>query len=275
MHARTTHTTAIALAIATLAASTAHAATVTGTEANERLRGTAQTDTITAGAGHDQLIGLAGDDTLSGDDGFDWLWGGLGNDTAAGGNGNDRLFGGDGDDVLRGDDGDDRVLGGPGNDAIELGAGDDRSSGGVGDDTINGGDGNDRIFVNAGADTATGGAGNDDLWAMARVDATLDGNTTVDRLDGGVGDDRFHARDGEADVITCGEGIDVARLDVVDVISDATVANPNGSCERVERAEPNTNDDAEAGSGETSPKSPKDAVRGGRGRGPVVITIRR
>ena len=49
----------------------------------------------------------------------------------------------------------------------------------------------------------------------------------------------IHTRDGEPDVVTCGEGAhDRARLDMVDVISDATPENPNGSCERVDRADP-------------------------------------
>ena len=56
-----------------------------------------------------------------------------------------------------------------------------------------------------------------------------------DTLDGGPGNDRFRTRDGEVDKITCGDGYDVAYLDTVDVITDATAANPNGSCERVIR----------------------------------------
>ncbi len=113
---------------------------------------------------------------------------------------------------------------------------------------------------------------------MARIDATNDGNTTFDRLDGGNGNDRFRTRDGEADVITCGEGNDRAILDTVDVISDATAENPNGSCERVERAEPKTKDDSEASDGDATPGTPKVTVKKGKGKGgrvDVVIIVRR
>jgi len=38
--------------------------------------------------------------------------------------------------------------------------------------------------------------------------------------------------------VLCGPGNDTAILDKVDVIVDATPANPNGSCENVRRADP-------------------------------------
>jgi len=67
-------------------------------------------------------------------------------------------------------------------------------------------------------------------------------DTTGDTLDGGPGNDTFHTRDGEVDRITCGEGNDNALLDTVDVITDATAENPNGSCERVVRKAPKSRD---------------------------------
>ena len=67
----------------------------------------------------------------------------------------------------------------------------------------------------------------------------------VDRVDGGNGDDTIHVRDGEADEVTCGEGVDTAKLDELDVITDATEENPNGSCETVVRAAPAPDDDDE------------------------------
>src|SRR5437764_307084 len=128
---------------------------------------------------------------------------------------------------------------------INGGPGNDRMAGGPGDDTQNGGAGNDRIFANAGQDTTFGGDGNDDLWAMARSDVHPGPNgevdTAGDSLDGGPGNDRFHTRDGEVDRITCGDGNDVALLDTVDVITDATADNPNGSCEKVVRKAPRGN----------------------------------
>jgi hypothetical protein len=64
----------------------------------------------------------------------------------------------------------------------------------------------------------------------------------ADTLDGGEGDDVLRARDGEADKITCGPGVDRALLDGVDVITDATDTNPKGSCEIVVRKAPKTNE---------------------------------
>jgi Ca2+-binding RTX toxin-like protein len=115
----------------------------------------------------------------------------------------------------------------------------------VGNDTSHGGAGNDRIFANLGQDVSFGDDGNDDLWAMARgdVDPNVPLDTVGDNLNGGNGNDTFHARDGEVDMITCGEGNDDARLDTVDVITDATPTNPNGSCERVVRQAPQANED--------------------------------
>jgi Ca2+-binding RTX toxin-like protein len=108
-----------------------------------------------------------------------------------------------------------------------------------------GGAANDTIFANAGRDTSTGGDGNDVLWALARADVTPGPggatDTAGDTLDGGNGDDVFRTRDGEADRITCGAGTDRALLDTVDVITDATAANPNGSCEQVRRRAPGGN----------------------------------
>jgi Ca2+-binding RTX toxin-like protein len=102
-----------------------------------------------------------------------------------------------------------------------------------------------------------GGDGNDTLYAMARKDVTPGPNGEVDQvgdtLDGGNGDDTFYTRDGEVDHITCGPGNDKANLDMVDVITDATPENPNGSCETVVRAAPK----AKASKVEDAQQSPK------------------
>src|SRR5207244_7257425 len=116
-------------------------------------------------------------------------------------------------------------------------------------DTQDGGPGNDLITANLGADHSFGGDGNDRLWAVARGDVTPGPNgevdTTGDTLDGGAGDDVIHTRDGEVDTVTCGPGDDRAILDDVDVIADATAANPDGSCEVVKRAAPTAADAAQ------------------------------
>ena len=198
--------------------------------------------------------------------GNDWLNGGPGDDLVSGDTNAtgdltsfDRIFGGSGNDTLNGGDSRDRISGGPGNDTSNGENGNDRMNGGTGDDVQNGGDGNDTIFANIGNDTSYGGNGNDTLWALARSDVHPGPNGEVDQsgdvLDGGPGDDTFRTRDGEVDKITCGDGNDTALLDTVDVITDATPANPNGSCERVVRQAPKPKDSKT----EDAQQSPKDA----------------
>lgn len=171
----------------------------------------------------------------------------------------DRLFGGPGNDTLTGGDGRDRIHGGPGNDVATGNAGDDLLSGGAGDDQLYGKAGNDRIFANGGNDEEWGGDGNDQLWALARVDVTGPGDPSGDTLHGEAGDDVLHARDGEVDRIDCGPGNDTALLDAVDVIVDATPANPNGSCEKVVRRAPSPKDARQEGAADTpAPAEPGD-----------------
>lgn len=217
-----------AVAIGLMVPATAMAATITGTDANERLKGTKEPDQIDGGAGRDRIFGRAGEDTLVGGLGRDRIFGGSGDDKLFGGDSRDRIFGGRGDDESHGENGRDRMVGGKG------------------DDVQFGGGGNDVIFANRGVDTSVGGAGNDTLWALSRKDVTPGPDGEVDQvgdtLDGGEGNDRFLTRDGEVDRITCGEGRDRAFLDEIDVITDATVEDPNGSCEKVRRGAPKAKD---------------------------------
>jgi len=111
-----------------------------------------------------------------------------------------------------------------------------------GDDVLYGGSGNDSLYGNLGADELIGGSGNDTLWGLASADVPLPG---VDTLRGESGNDTFRARDGEPDLIFCGEGRrDRALIDFADAIADATPANPKGSCETVTRAAPKAKEDA-------------------------------
>ena len=159
----------------------------------------------------------------------------------------DRLFGGRGNDTLRGGDGFDRLHGGPGKDTANGNAGNDLMSGGTGDDTQDGGPGDDVIFANRGNDTTSGGPGNDILFALARRDVHGRGDLSGDIIRGDAGDDRIRVRDGEQDIVNCGEGNDSAFLDLKDKIEDATPAQPNGSCEVVERHAPNRADSTRGG----------------------------
>jgi Ca2+-binding RTX toxin-like protein len=243
-------------------AAVAMAATITGTDRGERLRGTNAGDTIDGNGGRDKIQAFAGDDivtggsggdfivagkgvdNVSGGDGWDLILGGSGNDAALNGDaGRDRVHGGDGDDALDGGIHGDLLWGGDGADTTAGGDGNDRIAGGRGNDTSNGGNGNDLIFANLGVDTTDGGAGNDYLWAMARGDVNKDVelDTTGDNLTGGEGDDRFRVRDGEVDQISCGPGNDTAWVDTVDQI-DGLPAGQNGSCETVHRTAPKSKD---------------------------------
>jgi uncharacterized delta-60 repeat protein len=82
-------------------------ATIVGTAAPDRLRGTPRRDVI---------AGLGGGDTIRALGGADIVCGGPGRDTLAGGGGADRLLGGPGRDRLVGGAGRDVLRGGPGGD---------------------------------------------------------------------------------------------------------------------------------------------------------------
>ena len=71
------------------------------------------------------------------------------------------------------------------------------------------------------------------------------GDLEGDIVRGGDGNDRIRTRDGEQDIVSCGPGFDVARLDTVDVIEGASTTAPDGDCERVLRADPRPGEDLE------------------------------
>jgi Ca2+-binding RTX toxin-like protein len=99
------------------------------------------------------------------------------------------------------------LLGGQGADRLRSGPADDTLAGDAGDDTLSAGDG---------ADTLIGGAGVDDLSA-------------------GAGGDTVNVRDGLADRVRCGDGVDEVRADTLDevdadceaVAREATVPPPD------------------------------------------------
>lgn len=109
-------------------------ATIVGTSAKDRLRGTRRADVIVGLAGNDRITGLAGNDIICG---------GAGNDKITGGAGNDRLSGDAGKDSVAGDKGNDRLAGGAGVDSLTGGDGKDKLNGNAGKDRLNGGKGND------------------------------------------------------------------------------------------------------------------------------------
>ena len=141
--------------------------------------------------GPDKLVGTRQADKLLGRSGADKLTGRGGRDRLSGGKGRDRLRGNRGEDRLLGNRGPDRLLGGRGADLLLSGPG-----GGV----VNGGLGPDQI------------------------------NTTNGELIDAPGDDRILARDGSEDEINCGDGDDVAVVDLAEegVLDCETVFEPGG-----------------------------------------------
>ena len=108
------------------------------------------------------------------------------------------------------------LLGGPGADRLGGGAAGDELSGGEGDDVLDGGEGDDAINGDVGADT----------------------------VDGGPGADWLISRDGLADIVRCGDGVDVVDADTLDDVA--------ADCEQVA----NTATDPPSGSGGDEPGPP-------------------
>jgi Ca2+-binding RTX toxin-like protein len=113
-----------------------------------------------------------------------------------------------GADTLNGTAAADLLLGLAGGDVLRGRGDDDCLIGGSGKDRLVGGPGHDRLTGGAGADTLTGGPG-------------------VNRYDAGAGNDVVNARNGRAELVSCGTGRDRATVDRSDTVR---------GCERVARA---------------------------------------
>ena len=124
-------------------------------------------------------------------------------DRLVGTRGNDVFYGFGGNDTIKGRGGRDVIFGGPGNDRIIGGAGSDRLFGGAGRDLLVGGQGKDLLAGDAGRDRLFGGRGADVLL----------GGAGHDLLNGSRGNDTLRGRDGFADTVTGGRGLDRYRLD--------------------------------------------------------------
>jgi Ca2+-binding RTX toxin-like protein len=213
-----------------------------GADGDDHLSGGGGSDALDGGAGNDTLAGGAGIDTLDGGTGDDWLNGGeLG------------LIGGDGADELNGGPGADVLLGGPGNDRLDGGLGPDQIDGEAGRDTVtyedrrnpvtvrlnglpdDGEDGEgDNVATNVEIvlggtvwDTLTGDRDPNTLAGGPGEDL-VDGNPGDDRLAGGSGSDLMRARDGDADVVDCGDDVDLAIVDRRDTVRDCETVDRGG-----------------------------------------------
>jgi hypothetical protein len=185
-----------------------------------------------------------GDDIVTGGSGGGArIDGGPGNDDLGASGGTNTLIGGAGDDVLGGGTGTDTYVGGPGIDRAGL------FEPAVGDAviTIDGvaNDGLAREHDNVAADvenvsvlvfdlsppsvhvTIVGSAAGNQLEAPDEP-STVIGGAGNDVLDGGSFGDTINARDGYADRVDCGGGVDTAVVDTLDQVS--------ATCEHVQVA---------------------------------------
>jgi Ca2+-binding RTX toxin-like protein len=177
---------------------------VVGSDAADTLTGSAGDETLEGLGGDDHLNGAAGADTLDGGAGADTLNGGADPDTLIGGLGADTLIGGAGTDALSGGDGIDTASYAERATAVTVTLDGLANDGGAGEndavasdiESAAGGDGNDTLTGNPNANVLTGGAGDD----------ALDGQSGPDEIRAGAGNDRVQARDGEADLVDCGDG---------------------------------------------------------------------
>jgi Ca2+-binding RTX toxin-like protein len=203
----------------------------TGSIIDLRLQGTAQTigTSVVTLIGFENLNGGNFNDTLTGDDAANALNGNNGNDLLDGQGGIDNLFGGNGNDTMLGGEGNDFFRGAAGNDIADGGAGNDRVSmfgaatgatvdlnmQGVEQDTVSQGMDTlisiESVSGTIHADTFTGNALDNWLW----------GNSGIDTLSGGEGNDLFWGDGNSAflpdgtpvqevfsDIISGGDGID-------------------------------------------------------------------
>jgi len=189
----------------------------------KRIVGTRGNDVIVGGPGANRIFGRGGNDTICGGGGRDRIFGGRGNDRLYGGGGNDRLHGGRGNDRLHGGRGSDRLEGGPGDDRLFGGRGHfDVLHGGAGSDRLDGGPGRHDVasFRGAGGpvvvDLGAGFARGAESERLLRIEDAVGGTgddllvgseRSVNRLDGGPGDDVLRAA-GPGDLAFGGPGSD-------------------------------------------------------------------
>lgn len=205
----------------------------------EKVIGANGPDHFTGNGFANVFLGDDAGDLLEGAGGADDLDGGFGTDELHGGEGPDRLKGGGDTDVVSGEGGDDLLDG----DGFSRGY-PDVISGGTGGDTVtyaerqnpvtvdfdgvaDDGEANEQDKVEADVEHAIGGKAGDTLTGNAKANRLsggdgndrLEGGPGADGLDGGAGDDTILARDGVADTVTCGAGVDTVDADPVDTLA--------------------------------------------------------
>jgi hypothetical protein len=210
----------------------------------DELRGEDGNDTLLPTTGADDLSGGGGIDTfdLTGAGSWTVTLDGVANDGPDAANVEpdvENVIGGAADDRLTGSQAANSLSGAAGNDTLSGLAGSDTLAGGTGNDTADGGDDADTLMGDAGNDVLAGGTGNDIVQGGAGND-DLTGGAGADHLIGGDDDDTLRARDGAADVVDCGAGVDTAYADSVDqtidcntvvIDDDADGVSPPADCD--------------------------------------------
>ncbi len=165
-----------------------------------------------------------GSDLIRSRNGLGSLSGGFGDDTLVGGVANDELFGDEGNDSVDGGAGDDSLDGGDGVDTADYSA---RTTdlkltlGGVSNDN---GAANEHDQISSNVENVRGGAANDTITGSADAN-DIDGGGGSDVVDSAEGDDAIHARDGKADQLACGVGVDAVATDKLDTSSDCETSD--------------------------------------------------
>jgi Ca2+-binding RTX toxin-like protein len=240
-----------------------------GTGNDNPIYGLGGDDVIHGGPGNDVLIGGTGNDTLDGgpgDDDFEGIPGeGLfgsdppsqGTDTYIGGGGSDSVLytgrgedlslsldgvandgapgehdniepdvttvlGGSADDVITGNGYANALAGDSGNDVINGEGGDDRLFGGPGSDRLDAGPGQDYLEGDDGGDVLIGGPDVDTFY----------GEDPLNASNGTTGRDQIFSRDGNAEFVSCGPGIDAAQVDGIDQVRNWVATDDQ--CESVD-----------------------------------------
>jgi len=189
---------------------------------------TAVTATITAMSKTDTLKNIeniitgGGNDTIAGDSGNNSIDGGAGDDSLSGAGGNDTLLGGDGNDTLDGGANADSLVGGNGNDTASYASATAAVNASLATPGTNSGDAAGDTYTSI--ENLLGGSGND----------TLTGDTGVNILSGGAGDDTFKATSGgTGDTYYGGTSAGDAGTDTVDysnvLTTNTSIQLNNGS----------------------------------------------
>jgi Ca2+-binding RTX toxin-like protein len=180
---------------------------------DQTLNGTSEGDNVTAA---ERVLGGSAGDRITGGPEGNVLEGRRGNDVLAGGLGDDTLAGGPGDDTASYAERSARVTVTL-DDLPNDGAQGEHDDVAASTENVVGGSAGDSLTGGSGANVLVGGGGPDAVSALGGDDWLM-GGAAADALAAGSGDDLIDARDGGADILGCGTGVDAVLGDLPDVV---------------------------------------------------------